>query len=113
MPQASVAMAPSSYSTAFSEDRTYDINGTVKSPRGFAVQVTALTSLNKIHDMYDELIKLGLSPDEIYVQVGQKEMGKVYRILFGEFHTKESASEKVMWLQERGYRGLVRTHYNY
>ncbi|NBB26909.1 septal ring lytic transglycosylase RlpA family protein [Cellulophaga sp. BC115SP] len=114
MPQASVAAtSPSSYSTAFSEDRTYDINGSVKSPRGFAVQVTALTSLNKIHDMYDELVKLGLSPEEIFVQVGQKEMGKVYRILFGEFHTKEAASERVMWLQERGYRGLVRTHYNY
>ncbi|WP_052354355.1 septal ring lytic transglycosylase RlpA family protein [Flectobacillus major] len=113
---ASLASAPvqqSSYSTAFSAEKTYDINGVEKSPRGFGVQVTALTNLNKIQDMYDELIKMGLSRDEIFIQVGQKDIGKVYRLIFGEFYTKESANEKITWLSERGYRGLVRSHYNY
>ena len=96
----------------FSINRTYDINGTEKSPKGFGVQVTALSSLDMVQDLYDELVKMGIKKDEIYVQVGAKDAGKVLRLMFGEFYTKEAANEKILWLSQHGYKGVIRSHYN-
>jgi rare lipoprotein A len=96
----------------FSINHTYDINGTEKSPKGFGVQVTALSSLNMVQDLYDELVKMGIKKDEIYVQVGAKDSGKILRLMFGEFYTKEAANEKMLWLSQHGYKGVVRSHYN-
>ncbi|MES2517549.1 MAG: septal ring lytic transglycosylase RlpA family protein [Bacteroidota bacterium] len=96
----------------FSVNHTYDIAGIEKSPKGFGVQVTALSSLNMVQDLYDELIKMGVKKEEIYVQVGAKDTGKVYRLLFGEFYTKEAANEKLNMLSQHGYKGVVRSHYN-
>ncbi|MEA5458645.1 septal ring lytic transglycosylase RlpA family protein [Arcicella sp. LKC2W] len=96
----------------FSMNRTYDINGTEKSPKGFGVQVTALSSLNMVQDLYDELVKMGIKKEEIYVQVGEKDSNKIFRLMFGEFYTKEAATEKLTWLSQRGYKGVIRSHYN-
>ena len=96
----------------FSINHTYDIGGTEKSPKGFGVQVTALSSLNMVQDLYDELVKMGIKKEEIYVQVGGKDAGKVLRLMFGEFYTKEAANEKILWLSQHGYKGVVRSHLN-
>jgi cell division septation protein DedD len=96
----------------FSINHTYDINGTEKSPKGFGVQVTALSSLNMVQDLYDELVKMGIKKEEIYVQVGAKDAGKILRLMFGEFYTKEAANEKLLWLSQHGYKGVIRSHYN-
>ena len=96
----------------FSINHTYDINGTEKSPKGFGVQVTALSSLDMVQDLYDELVKMGIKKDEIYVQVGTKDTGKILRLIFGEFYTKEAANEKLLWLSQHGYKGVIRSHYN-
>jgi rare lipoprotein A len=96
----------------FSVNHTYDINGTEKSPKGFGVQVTALSSLDMVQDLYDELVKMGIKKEEIYVQVGAKDSGKILRLMFGEFYTKEAANEKLLWLSQHGYKGVVRSHYN-
>ncbi len=96
----------------FSVNHTYDINGTEKSPKGFGVQVTALSSLDMVQDLYDELVKMGIKKDEIYVQVGAKDTGKILRLMFGEFYTKEAANEKLLWLSQHGYKGVIRSHYN-
>ena len=96
----------------FSINHTYDINGTEKSPKGFGVQVTALSSLNMVQDLYDELVKMGIKKDEIYVQVGAKDAGKILRLMFGEFYTKEAANEKLLWLSQHGYKGVIRSHLN-
>jgi rare lipoprotein A len=96
----------------FSVNRTYDISGTEKSPKGFGVQVTALSSLNMVQDLYDELVKMGIKKEEIYVQVGEKDTNKIFRLMFGEFYTKEAANEKLTWLSQRGYKGVIRSHYN-
>ena len=96
----------------FSINHTYDISGTEKSPKGFGVQVTALSSLNMVQDLYDELVKMGIKKDEIYVQVGAKDTGKILRLMFGEFYTKEAANEKILWLLQHGYKGVVRSHLN-
>ena len=99
-------------SEPFLANHTFDIAGTEKSPKGFGVQVTALSSLNMIQDLYDELIKMGVKKEEIYVQVGAKDAGKIYRLMFGEFYTKEVANEKINWLLQHGYKGVIRSHYN-
>ena len=96
----------------FSINHTYDIGGTEKSPKGFGVQVTALSNLNMVQDLYDELVKMGIKKEEIYVQVGAKDAGKVLRLMFGEFYTKEAANEKILWLSQHGYKGVVRSHLN-
>lgn len=97
---------------AFSPERTYDINGIEKFPKGFAVQVTAVVNLGSVHDLYDELLKMGIHKDEIFIQVTQKESGKLYRLLFGEYASKESANDKTIWLSQHGYTGVVRSHFN-
>ncbi len=96
----------------FSINHTYDIVGAEKNPKGFGVQVTALSSLNMVQDLYDELLKMGVKKEEIYVQVGAKDTGKIYRLMFGEFYTKEGATEKLTWLSQHGYKGVIRSHYN-
>ncbi|MDR6561705.1 MULTISPECIES: septal ring lytic transglycosylase RlpA family protein [unclassified Arcicella] len=97
---------------AFSPERTYDINGIEKFPKGFAVQVTAVVNVGSLHDLYDELLKMGIHKDEIFIQVTQKETGKLYRLLFGEYASKESANDKTVWLSQHGYTGVVRSHFN-
>ena len=96
----------------FSINHTFDIGGTEKNPKGFGVQITALSSLNMVQDLYDELLKMGLKKEEIYVQVGAKDTTKIYRLMFGEFYTKEAANEKLTWLSQRGYKGVIHSHYN-
>ena len=96
----------------FSINHTFDIGGTEKNPKGFGIQVTALSSLNMVQDLYDELLKMGVKKEEIYVQVGAKDMTKIYRLMFGEFYTKEVASEKLTWLSQHGYKGVVHSHYD-
>lgn len=96
----------------FAPDRTYDIYGVEKFPKGYGVQVTALSSLNSVQDLYDALIKLGIPKEQIFIQVLQKDNAKVYRVLFGEFYTKEIAMEKNLWISQFGYRGVIRAHYN-
>jgi rare lipoprotein A len=96
----------------FTINHTFDISGSEKNPKGFGVQVTALSSLNMVQDLYDELLKMGVSKEEIYVQVGVKDTAKVYRLMFGEYYTKEVANEKLTWLLQRGYKGVIRSHYN-
>jgi rare lipoprotein A len=96
----------------FSINRTYDISGVEKTPKGFGVQVTALSSLNMVQDLEDELVKMGVKKDEIYIQVGEKDSSKIFRLLFGEFYTKEAANEKLTWLSQHGYKGVIRSHYN-
>ena len=100
------------FTEPFSINHTYDIAGAEKNPKGFGIQVTALSSLNMVQDLYDELIKMGVKKEEIYVQVGMKETGKIFRLMFGEFYTKEGANEKLTWLAQRGYKGVIRSHYN-
>jgi rare lipoprotein A len=96
----------------FSINHTYDISGVEKNPKGFGVQVTALSSLNMVQDLYDELVKMGIKKEEIYVQIGAKDTAKIYRLMFGEFYTKEAANEKMTWLSQHGYKGVVRSHFN-
>jgi rare lipoprotein A len=96
----------------FSINHTYDISGVEKNPKGFGVQVTALSSLNMVQDLYDELVKMGIKKEEIYVQMGAKDTTKIYRLMFGEFYTKEAANEKMTWLSQHGYKGVVRSHFN-
>lgn len=96
----------------FSVNHTYDIGGSEKNPKGFGVQVTALSNLNMVQDLYNELLKMGVKKEEIYVQVGTKETGKIFRLMFGEFYTKEGANEKLTWLSQHGYKGVIRSHYN-
>jgi rare lipoprotein A len=96
----------------FSVNRTYDITGVEKTPKGFGIQVTALSNLNMVQDMYDELLKMGVKKEEIYIQVAQKDANKVFRLVFGEFYTKEAAAEKVNLLSQHGYKGVIRSHYN-
>ena len=97
----------------FLVNHTFDIAGIEKSPKGFGVQITALSSLDMIQDLNDELIKMGVKKEEIYVQVGEKNTGKIYRLIFGEFYTKEMANEKLTWLSQHGYKGVIRSHYNF
>lgn len=96
----------------FAINHTFDINGIEKNPKGFGVQVTALSSLNLVQDLYDELLKMGIKKEEIYVQVGAKDTTKIYRLMFGEFYTKEAANERLTWLSQRGYKGVVHSHYD-
>ena len=96
----------------FSINRTFDISGSEKNPKGFGVQVTALSSLSMVQDLYDELLKMGIKKEEIYVQIGAKDTTKIYRLMFGEFFTKEAANEKLTWLSQHGYKGVIRSHYN-
>ena len=76
------------------------------------MQVTALSSLDMVQDLYDELVKMGIKKDEIYVQVGVKDAGKILRLMFGEFYTKEAANEKLLCLSQYGYKGVIRSHHN-
>ena len=96
----------------FTINYTFDIAGILKNPKGFGVQVTALSSLGMVQDLYDELLKMGIKKEEIYVQVGTKDTAKIYRLMFGEFYTKEAANEKLAWFSQRGYKGVIRSHYN-
>lgn len=107
-----MAAIPKTAAEPFSANHTYDIGGSEKNPKGFGVQVTALSSLNMVQDLYDELLKMGVKKEEIYVQVGVKETGKIFRLMFGEFYTKEGANEKLTWLAQHGYKGVIRSHYN-
>ena len=97
---------------SFNPNHTYDISGKELSPQGFGVQVTAVGNLNSIKDLYNELLRLGLKREEIFVQVGLKEGGKVYRVLFGEYQSRDDAQSKMNWLSEHGYKGVIRTHLN-
>jgi rare lipoprotein A len=106
------ATTPKTPAEPFSINHTYDISGAEKNPKGFGVQVTALSSLNMVQDLYDELVKMGIKKEEIYVQVGAKDTGKILRLMFGEFYTKEAANEKLTWLAQHGYKGVIRSHYN-
>jgi len=107
-----IGAKPTAVSEPFLVNHTFDIAGIEKSPKGFGVQITALSSLNMVQDLYDELIKMGVKKEEIYVQVGENNTGKIYRLIFGEFYMKETANEKLSWLSQHGYKGVIRSHYN-
>ena len=110
--KSAMAALPKTPIEPFAVNHTYDIGGSEKNPKGFGVQVTALSSLNMVQDLYDELLKMGVKKEEIYVQVGVKDTGKIFRLMFGEFYTKEGANEKLTWLSQHGYKGVIRSHYN-
>jgi rare lipoprotein A len=98
------------FHSSFLINKTYTIYGIEKLPKGFGIQVTALLSLNMIKYLYDELIRIGVRKDEIFVQVGLKDSIKIYRIIFGEFSTEEFAKETLKWFSQYGYKGVVRYH---
>jgi rare lipoprotein A len=93
-------------------NKSYNSTWQEQHPKGFGVQVTSLTNLKMLQDICDELIKLGVKKEEIYIQVGQKETQKVFRLMFGTFYTKEGANERLAWLSEQGYKGVIRSHLN-
>jgi rare lipoprotein A len=107
-----IATVPKISAESFSVNHTYDINGLEKNPKGFGVQVTALSSLDMVQDLYDELLKMGVKKEEIYVQVGAKDTGKIFKLMFGEFYTKEGANEKLNWLSQHGYKSIIRSYNN-
>lgn len=102
----------SAFESGLQVNHTYNLQGVEQHPKGFGVQVTALSSLKMIEDISEELLKMGVRKEEIFLQVGVKGAGKVFRLMFGEFASKEAASEKLNMLAGNGYKGVVRSHYN-
>ncbi len=49
---ATPGVSPKSSAEPFSINHTFDIGGSEKNPKGFGVQVTALSSLNMVQDLY-------------------------------------------------------------
>lgn len=95
----------------FAPDKTYDIYGVEKFPKGYGVQVTAVSTMKSVQDLYDALLKLGIPKEEIFIQVIQKDNARMFRVLFGQYYSKEIAVEKNAWIAQYGYRGVVRAYY--
>jgi hypothetical protein len=41
----------------------------------------------------------------------QKDNARMFRVLFGQYYSKEIAVEKNAWIAQYGYRGVVRAYY--
>jgi rare lipoprotein A len=89
---------------------TYNCEGEVKTPKGYTVQLAALSSLKTFKDICGELSKKGGDKDNIYVQVSENDKGKVYRILLGAYEKEEWAREKLKTITESGFKAIVKNH---
>lgn len=95
----------------FAPDKIYDIYGVEKFPKGYGVQVTAVSTMKSVQDLHEALLKLGIPKEEIFIQVIQRDNSKMFRVLFGQYYSKEIAMEKNTWIAQYGYRGVVRAYY--
>ena len=95
----------------FAPDKIYDIYGVERFPKGYGVQVTAVSTMKSVQDLHEALLKLGIPKEEIFIQVIQKDNARMFRVLFGQYYAKEIAIEKNTWIAQYGYRGVVRAYY--
>ncbi len=93
-----------------SPNNTYNCEGEIRTPKGYTIQLAALSSLKAFKDICSELSKRGGDKESIFVQVTENEKGKVYRILLGAYEKEEWAREKLKTVVESGYKAVVRNH---
>lgn len=93
-----------------SGNATYDCEGSQRNPKGYTVQVAALSNLKAFRDVCEELVKKGNDRDRIFIQVSENEKGKIFRVVVGAYEKEEWAREKLKMLTEAGYKAVVKNH---
>lgn len=86
-------------------DRLYTISGTEVKCKGYVVQLASFSDTEKLNIQIE---KMKPHINTLYVETAKVNSTKVYRILSGNFSTKESAQKELEKLQSIGYNGFVR-----
>lgn len=87
---------------------TYNFWGNVKSPIGYGFQVGVFTDLISARETCQQLLLKG--QNEVYIQVGNSNSGKIYRIMLRHFASRQNAESEIACLSEFGLKGFVRPY---
>lgn len=91
-------------------NRTYNIFGEEKFPKGYAFQIGVFSNTDRIKDLLDELKNMNIRNNEIYLQVVVVNNTKIHRILIREFNSKIDADEYLKKMQKLGCIGIIGEH---
>lgn len=95
--------------THFQIDKTYDVNGEEKTPKGYGIQIGAFRSIENARRESKNLSKK--LTKQVFIQViGVKKDGfvtKMYRVIVGEFENKEAAQSNIPGLNKLGYKEVL------
>ena len=94
--------------TVFKPVHTYKANGQTAYPKGFGIQIGSFSDIMVALEKAQELERLQLN--NVYIQSGWSNNRKIYRVIFGDFLTKEEAQfmEKNL---KNGFKGIfVKQH---
>ena len=93
----------------FDPTHTYTTDGEKVSPDGFGVQVGSYDEAGKALKQVSTLEKLKLG--QVYIQAGWAGGKKTYRILVGNFKTKELAQKAADKLNKKNYKSFPKKHF--
>jgi rare lipoprotein A len=96
-------------SLMFASINSYTSKGEIVKPQGFGVQVG---SYNQLATALEKAQKFeGLQFKQVVIQTGWTKGEKVYRVLVGEFPTKEASADLVTLLKGMGEQAFAREHF--
>jgi rare lipoprotein A len=105
------SVMPLSLEARMQPNFTYDCNGNARNPKGYCVQVAALSSLKAFSELCSELELKGSDKESLYIHVSENEKGvRIYRLLVGSYEKEEWAREKLKSLADAGYKAVVKLH---
>lgn len=95
---------------SFDPTNTYTTDGNKVNLDGFGVQVGSYDDASKTLRQVPTLEKLKLG--EVYIQAGWAASKKTYRILIGNFKTKELAQKVADKLNKKNYKSFPKKHFD-
>ncbi|MDW7692373.1 septal ring lytic transglycosylase RlpA family protein [Flammeovirgaceae bacterium SG7u.111] len=94
----------------FEKVGTYSVWGTKTTPKGYAIQIGAFSTIEKAIEVGREATNLGL--DEVYVQTGWANGKKTYRLLYGSEADADDMKDQLNKVKKKGfYKAFVKEHY--
>jgi rare lipoprotein A len=94
----------------FKKTGAYNVWGTTVNPAGYGLQLAAYTDISHAIKVSNEAIDLGLT--EVYIQTGWANEVQSYRIIWGSWADKETATDNLMIAKKKGFlNAFARPHY--
>jgi rare lipoprotein A len=84
-------------------------DGQAATPKGFGIQVGSFTNVTTALQQCADWVNLGISG--VYVQAGWANGQKIYRLLIGEFDTKEAAKPLEDFVKVKKPNAFIKAHY--
>ncbi|GEM_PF-6591006 len=93
----------------FKKVNLYSASGQVVSLRGYAIQVSGFGQVEKAVQVAKEMT--AKYNRQFYIQSGWSQGARYYRVVTGEYASKELAKKSLALLKDKGITGFVRPHF--